>query len=104
MLFDSGSQNSYVTERVTNSLQLEPTGGQTLAIAAFGASKYQTRVCPIVSIGLCLRGFPDTTLSFHVVPTICKPLPITSIVEANEHFRSLEFADSADSSAHLSTC
>ena len=104
MLFDSGSQNSYVTDRVRRSLQLEPTGGQTLSIAAFGASKEQIQVCPIVSIGLCKRGYPDTTLLFHVVPTICNPLtsqPITASVEANEHFVNLEFADSAEGSAYL---
>lgn len=55
MLFDSGSQNSYLTERVRKSLRLEPTGGQTLSIAAFGATKEQAQVCPIVSVGLCLR-------------------------------------------------
>ena len=53
---------------------------------------------------LCLRGYPDTTLFLHVVPTICKSLssqPITASVEASEHFVSLEFADSAEGGAYL---
>ena len=104
ILFDSGSQKSYLTERVMKLLQLKPTGGQTLSIAAFGATQEQTKVCPTVSVGICLKGYPNATLSMYVVPTICKPLscqPITASVEANDHLISLGIADSADSSSRL---
>ena len=56
ILFDSGSQRSYLTERAVKQLQLKPTGGQTLLIATFGPLQEHTRVCPIVSVGICLKG------------------------------------------------
>ena len=47
-LFDSGSQRSYVTDRVMKLLQLESSGERTLTIAAFGA-RY-VRLCLLVSV------------------------------------------------------
>ena len=44
LLFDSGSQRSYLIERAMKQLQLESTGGQTLSIATFGATQVQTKV------------------------------------------------------------
>ena len=85
-------------------LQLQPTGERTLSIATFGAIQEQTRVCPIVSVGICLKGYPTVSLSLHVVPTICEPLscqPISASVEANGHLMGLDLADSADGSSHL---
>ena len=97
-LFDSGSQRSYTTDRVMKQLQLKPSGEQTLAIAAFGATQGQAKVCPIVSIGVRL------TLSLHVVPTICEPLlhqPVTASIESHDQLMSLDLADSADVNARL---
>lgn len=103
-LFDSGSQRSYTTDRVMKQLQLKPSGEQTLAIAAFGATQGQAKVCPIVSIGVRLRGYPNMTLSLHVVPTICEPLlhqPVTASIESHDQLMSLDLADSADVNARL---
>jgi len=69
-------------------LELQPTCEQTLSIATFGAIQEQFRVCPIVSVGICLKGYPTVSLSLQVVPTICEPLPyqpITASVEPNGH-------------------
>ena len=52
LLFDSGSQRSYLTEWAMKLLQLKPTGEQTLSIATFGAIQEQTKVCPTVSVGV----------------------------------------------------
>ena len=104
LLFDCGSQRSYLTEQAMRLLQLQPTGEQTLSIATFGAIQEQTRVCPIVSVGICLKRYPTVSVSLHVVPTICDPLscqPITAGVEANGHLMGLDLADSADGSSHL---
>ena len=101
LLFDSGSQRSYLTEQAMRLLQLQPTGEQTLSIATFGAIQEQTSVCPIVSVGICVKRYPTASLSLHVVPTICEPLscqPITTSVETNAH---LDLADSADGNSCL---
>ena len=104
LLFDSGSQRSYITDRVLKLLQFEPKGEQTLSIATFGLFKEQTRVCPTVSVGVCLKGYPTMSLSLHKVPSICEALscqPITACVEANNHLLGLDLADSSKGNAQL---
>ena len=66
LLFDRGSQRSYLTERAMALLQLEPTGSQALSIATFGAEEEQDRVCPIVSVSICLREQSTMTLSLYL--------------------------------------
>ena len=103
-LFDSGSQRSYTTKRVMQQLQLRPSGEQTLAIATFGATQEKAKVCPIVSTGVCLKGYPNMVLSLHVVPTICEPLsyqPVTASIETHDQLMSLDLADSAEVNARL---
>ncbi len=61
----------------------------------------------MVSVGIRLKGYPNTSLSLHDVPTICEPIacqPITASVEADDHLMSLDLADSADGSAILIGC
>ena len=104
LLFDSGSQRSYLTERAMKQLQLESTGGQTLSIATFGATQVQTKVCPIVSVSITMKGYPNASLSLHVVPTICEPLscqPITASAEAHRHLAGLDLADWGDGNSCL---
>ena len=48
LLFDTGSQKSYIMERAKSLLSLEPSGEQLLSIATFGLNKEQMKVCPIV--------------------------------------------------------
>ena len=101
---DTGSQKSYLTERAMKMLKLEPTGKQTLSIAAFGATQGQSRVCPLVSLGVCLKGYPNMPLSLHVVSTICEPLscqPVTASIESHGQLMSLDLAESADADSHL---
>lgn len=55
-------------------------------------------------VGIRLRGYPDASLSVHVVPTICEPLssqPITATVQSHEHLMKLDLADSAESDSRL---
>ena len=104
ILFDSGSQRSYLSRRLMDQLQLEPTGGQTVSIATFGAAQERTQVCPIVFVGIGLKGYPNAFLSLHVVPTICEPIssqPITASAESHAHLLKLDLADSADGASCL---
>ena len=84
LLFDSGSQRSYLTERAKKLLGLEPVEEQLLSIATFGSEKEKTKVCPIVDVRMCLKGYPPMSLLLYVVPTICEPLvcqPISACVK-----------------------
>ena len=71
LLFDSSSQNSYIMERAKSLLALEPSGEKLLSIAMLGSNKGQMKVCPIVNVGMCLKGCPpmSLSLSLYVVPT-----------------------------------
>ena len=85
-------------------LQLKPTGEQTLSIATFGAAQERTQVCPIVTLGIGLKGYPNAFLSLRVVPTICEPIssqPITASAESHAHLFKLDLADSADGASCL---
>ena len=96
LLFDSGSQRSYITEQAKKLLQLEPTGEQLLTIATFGSSKGQRRVCETVNVGMCPGGYSPMSLSLYVVPTICDPLvsqPIATCIERSDSFIDLELTD-----------
>ena len=96
LILDGGSQKSYISERARHRLKLEPTGEQSLSIATFGSSKGDAQVCPIVDVGMCLRGYPSMSLSLYVIPTICEPLvgqPTSTCVKQHPHLSGLELAD-----------
>ena len=94
LLFDTGSQKSYITERARS---LEP-------IATFGSNREQMKVCPIVNVGMQLKDCPPMSLMLYVAPTICEPLvsqPITACIERNSKFSGLDLADYSDGSPTL---
>ena len=74
LFLDSGSQKSYLTECAQELLHLDAAGEQSLSIATLGSHKSSVKVCPIVNVGVCLRGYPPLTHSLYVVPTICESL------------------------------
>ena len=101
LILDGGSQKSYVSKRVCDILDLEVVGEQPLSIATFGSDKGCSRVCPIVTVGLCLRSYP---LSLYVMPTICEPLvgqPILACINQHPHLMGLELADSSGNKSPL---
>ena len=63
VVFDCGSQCSYVTDRVSRTLAFEPYGRRTMSIAAFGAKETRQEECAIVAIGMMTRHGPDMELS-----------------------------------------
>ena len=74
ILLDGGSQRSYITEQARGVLKVDTEGEQPLSIAAFGSTRGSPKVCPIVSVGVLLKGYPNMTVSLFVVPMICEPL------------------------------
>ena len=104
ILFDSGSQRSYLSERAMKLLRLKATDTQTLSIVTFGAERKQNKVCPIVSVGICLKGRSTMTVSLYVVPSICNPITCQSVdtsVAADELLRDLDLADPTDGTFQL---
>ena len=104
LLFDTGSQKSYITERARSLLTLEPSGEQRLFIATFGSNREKVKVCPIVNVGMHLKDCPPMLLTLYVVPTICEPLvgqAITACIERNSKLMGLDLADYSDGATSL---
>ena len=60
IVFDSGSQRSYVAEHVVRRLSLASEGEQSLTIMTFGDNEEQACVCNSVRLGLVLKMGPRT--------------------------------------------
>ena len=107
ILFDGGSQRSYMTERARRMLNVDPKGEQQFLIAAFGSARGGPKVCPIVGIGIMLKGHPIMTVSLFFVPMICEPLisqPIELCIAQNPHLTGLQLADWAYQGSLLGPC
>lgn len=74
LLFDGGSQRSFLSEQARDLLHLDACGEHSLSIATFGSLKSNKKVCPTVNLCLCLKGYPSMPLSLYVIPTVCEPL------------------------------
>ena len=104
MLLDGGSQRSYITERARKMLNLSPTSEQNLSIAAFGSTRGKSQVCPVVKVGVVLKGQSNISISLFVIPMNCEPIDsqsITERVDQSSNLAGLELADWADPETKL---
>ena len=96
LIFDSGSQKSYVTEELKRALNLPVIAKEKLMIKAFGDSSPKVRECEIVQIGIkCVDGV-EVIMTAYVVPVICTPISnqvISGALERHPYLRGLELAD-----------
>jgi hypothetical protein len=97
IIFYSGSQRSYLTQRVRNKLQL-PTGNtESLRIKTFG--ECETASCETVNLAVGdITGRTRTQVEAFVVPVICAPLGNQEIDRAQvpveyKHLSDLNLAD-----------
>jgi hypothetical protein len=98
-ILDSGSQRTYVTDRVKEALCLTTKAAESLHIKTFGSSEGQDAICDVVDVGLLTGDRKSLKLSALVVPLICNPLTSQPINRARDHcghLRGLELADSAE--------
>ena len=104
VVLDSGSQRSYITERLHTELALQTKGEQSMAIVTFGSRGERSRVCNVVDVRLELRNGRMRDLTVFAVPIICQPLtcqPITLCRDSYKHLKGLPLADSSDGSDTL---
>ena len=73
ILLDGGSQRSYMIEQARRALTVDPKGEQQLSIAAFGCSRGDSKVCPVINVKILLKRFPSMDVTLFVVPIICEP-------------------------------
>ena len=97
VLLDSGSQRSYLTQRIRDKLALGSGSESTqkLSITSFGSKRAQDRPCDVVKIKIKTKSRPELELSLFVVPHICNPLtaqPASNLFRRYAHLSHLKFA------------
>ena len=99
VLFDSGSQMSYITENLQVKLNLKPIKVERLHLNTFGITSYKTQSCNIVRLSLQKPGCDEIVIiSALSSPVICSPLPSTVDSQRYSHLNGLTLADSGTNS------
>ena len=93
---DSGSQKSYLTQRMKDSLSLPVIGKQHLAIAAFGSSRGEPKQCEVVRLAVRTKYGGNQELDLFVVPHICDPLTTQTVNICSKMYSHLTQLDLAD--------
>ena len=97
VLFDSGSQRSYVAESLKERLGLQPTRTQTLNVTTFGDKSFHKQKCDVVKISLHReRGDGEAVISAFSFPTICSKLSLPVKIDEFGKLRSLDHADTPE--------
>ena len=98
ILFDNGSQRSYVTNNLKSRLNLKPEKHETLHLNTFGENKFRKQDCDVVKLTLQSLNGENIKISAVSFPVICTPL--TAKVETSNfpYLQGLELAD------HFSGC
>ena len=95
ILFDNGSQRSYVIDHIKAKLGLTATATETLHLNTFGENAYRKQKCQVVT--LPLRSSKDEYVEISALnfPVICSPLPKRIDVTKYPHLADLDLADSS---------
>ena len=98
ILFDSGSQKSYVSQRLKGALSLKPIHSETLVIKTFGSTDEMVQTCD--NVQLCVHGVNGLNLylTANTVPVICAPLQKQYIELSRDnipHLQGLKLADNS---------
>ena len=101
ILFDNGSQRSYITENLRSRLQLKSLQNKKLNLNTFGESKFKKQNCDVVNLQLQKTEYDDPlTISALTFPFICWPLALPLNVSTSyAHLDGLELADEPCTSA-----
>ena len=95
-MIDTGSQRSYITEKVRNRLALMAAGERCMTTVIFGGTSHDECVCDYVRVSLKVKYGQVQVLTLFLVPRICEPLtshPLANSREMYPHLSGLELAD-----------
>lgn len=101
VLFDNGSQRSYVSSSVSSRLNLKPVNSENLRINTFGDGNYRKQKCAVIKLCLQTRSHEELELLALNYPVICSPLPSKINVADYVHLEGLDFADNFDSTESI---
>ena len=92
ILFDGGSQRSYITKDVKDRLGLSPKRVETLNLSTFGDKVYRKQRCELVELELFKGDGGTLSISALTFPKICSALPSKVDLTDCPEFESLDLA------------
>ena len=103
-ILDTGSQQSYASQHVKDTLLLKPRRKHVLSMMTFGSNDLKTCACDVIRVGLTTRDGMGQELELFTVPLVCHPLtaqPIDLCATKYQHLSSLDLADSSNEDAPM---
>lgn len=102
ILFDSGSQCSYITKRACQRLALQSLGMKSLSIMTFGSREEQPTDCAVVRVGIKLKNGSNLELKLLAVDHICEPI-VNSVIalEKYPHLNALDLTADFEHSTQI---
>ncbi|XP_066923450.1 uncharacterized protein [Clytia hemisphaerica] len=94
VLFDSGAQQTYITEKVVKDLNLSPIRKVNMCVKTFGSSK--EKISSVKEYELSLKGDSTVKIKAFAVPTICAPVSgqdIGTVLEEFPHLKQYTLAE-----------
>lgn len=96
ILFDNGSQRSYVTDSIKSKLGLSSTSSENLHLNTFGENAYRKQRCQVVTLPLKTKTNEFVEISALNFPVICFPLTKRVNIDRYPQLRYLELADHSE--------
>ena len=97
VLFDTGSQCSYVTHELCSRLSLSSLGTKSVSIMTFGSKQEHIQNCNVVKLGVETKTGSNRVLKLLSVGHICEPIVSTPIdLQRYSHFKHLALATETD--------
>ena len=94
VLFDSGAQQTYITEKVVKDLNLSPIRQVNMCVKTFGSSR--EKVSSVKEYELHLKGESTVKIKAFAVPTICAPVSgqdIRTVLKEFPHLKQYTLAE-----------
>lgn len=89
IILDSGSQRSYITNRLKDELSLPVECQETMLIKTVGSQDENLQTCDAVCFGVKLSDRKDMKMSAYSVPLICEPLTGQTVALARKMYKHL---------------
>ncbi|XP_003391348.1 PREDICTED: uncharacterized protein LOC100639084, partial [Amphimedon queenslandica] len=96
IIFDLGSQRSYITSQFSRELELRVLGKKSVTILTFGSKEENSQRCGLVKARILTQDQTEVEVTMLVVPLICEPLTkpcIQDCLRKYPHLQKLQLAD-----------
>ena len=101
ILFDTGSQRTFITQDMRHKLELKTIGNELLDVTTFGTIQSTRKTYDIVSFTIVAEK-EDIKISSLVTPVICPPLSVKmKNIQIPPELKGLKLADPSHSSENL---